>query len=233
MKLVKPGFYGVILLFFALSLYSCTPVSIENNKRILVQGKFVTPEGTALQGIRVSTITDINSFLSRGQGTLSEALSDQNGNISMVSLDVNPGILCLDITGTSNDRRLQSFTVCDSAFSRNETLLDLGEWVLKELIETRIIIRHNSDFNYSLKFESSSVEININDWNELNSYDEADLDSKYSTREGFINSENQVETLKLITADNSRVNLQLQNAQGVYIYEFEVDEIDNHYEIDL
>lgn len=233
MKFVKPGFYSVFVLFFALLLYSCTPVSIENNKRLLVQGKLVTPEGTALQGIRVRTITDINSFLSQGQGTLSETLSDQNGNISMVSLDVNPGILCLDITGSSNGRRLQSFTVCDSSFSRNETLLDLGEWVLKELIETRIIIRHNSDFNYSLKFEASSVELNIDDWNELNSYDEADLDSKYSTREGFINSENRVDTLKFITADNSRVYLQLQNAQGAYTYEFEVNEIDNRYEIDL
>lgn len=233
MNSIKSGYTCALIVAMLLLLQACTPVSIENNKRILVQGKFVTPEGTAIQGIRVSTTTDINSFLSRGQGTLSEALSDENGNISMVSLDVNPGILCLDITGTSNDRRLQSFTVCDSAFSRNETLLDLGEWILKELIETRIIIRHNSDFNYSLKFEASSVEINIDEWNELNYYDDADLDSKYSTREGFINSENQVDTLKLITADNSRVQLQLQNAQGVYTYEFEVDEIDNHYEIDL
>ena len=134
MNSVKSGYTCALIVALLLMLQACTPVSIENNKRILVQGKFVSPEGIALQGIRVSTTTDINSFLSRGQGTLSEALSDENGDLSMVSLDVDPGILCLDIKNTSNDRRLQSFTVCDSSLSREETLLDLGEFVLKEII---------------------------------------------------------------------------------------------------
>jgi len=216
-----------------LLLQACSPVSIENNKRILVQGKFVSPEGIALQGIRVSTTTDINSFLSRGQGTLSEALSDENGDLSMVSLDVDPGILCLKITNTSNDRRLQSFTVCDSSLSRKETLLDLGEFVLKEIIETSIIIRHDSDVYYTLRSEASSVRIGIEDWNELSSYDDSDLPSKYRTRESFFASENQVDTIRVITTNNSTVYLKLQSGLEEYTYEFEVNEIDAGYEIDL
>ena len=109
----------------------------------------------------------------------------------MVSLDVDPGILCLDIKNTSNDRRLQSFIVCDSSLSRKETLLDLGEFVLKKIIETSIVIRHDSDVYYTLRSEAPSVRIGIEDWNELSSYDDLDLASKYTTRESFLNSENQ------------------------------------------
>lgn len=233
MSSVKFGYTRAFIVFMLLLLQGCTPVSIENNKRILVQGKFVTPEGNALQGIRVSTTTDINGFLSRGQGTLSEVVSDENGDISMVSLDVDPGILCLDITNTSNDRRLQSFTVCDSSFSRKETLLDLGEFVLKKIIEMSIIIRHNSDVYYTLRSEASSVRIGIEDWNELSSYDNLELASKYRTRESFLSSENQIDTLRVTTTNNSTVYLKLQSAQEEYIYEFEVNEIDPSYEIDL
>lgn len=213
MNSLKSGYTCALIVLMLLLLQACTPVSIENNKRILVQGKFVTPEGIALQGIRVSSTTDINSFLSRGQGTLSEALSDENGDLSMVSLDVDPGILCLDIKNTSNDRRLQSFIVCDSSLSREETLLDLGEFVLKEIIETSIIIRHNSDVYYTLKSEASSVRIGIEDWNELSSYYDLELASKYKIRDSFLNSENQVDTLRVTTTNNSTVYLKLQSAQ--------------------
>jgi len=233
MNSVKSVYTCALIVLLLLLVQACTPVSIENNKRILVQGKFVTPEGIALQGIRVSTTTDINSFLSRGQGTLSEALSDENGDLSMVSLDVDPGILCLDIKNTSDDRRLQSFTVCDSSLSRKETLLDFGEFVLKKIIESSIVIRHDSDVYYTLKSEASSVRIGIEDWNELSSYDDLDLASKYRTRESFLNSENQVDTLRVITTNNSTVYLKLQSGLEEYTYEFEVNEIDASYEIDL
>ena len=233
MNSIKSGYTCALIVAMLLLLQACTPVSIENNKRILVQGKFVTPEGAAIQGIRVSTKTDIKGFLSRGQGTLSEALSDENGDVSMVSLDVDPGILCLDIKNTSNDRRLQSFIVCDSSLSRKETLLDLGEFVLKEIIGTSIIIRHNSDVYYTLRSEAPSVRIGIEDWNELSSYDDLDLASKYTTRESFLNSENQVDTLRVTTTNNSTVYLKLQSGLEEYTYEFEVNEIDASYEIDL
>ncbi|MFV8280848.1 hypothetical protein ACNKXS_04860 [Christiangramia marina] len=233
MNSIKSGYTCALIVAMLLMLQACTPVSIENNKRILVQGKFVTPEGAAIQGIRVSTTTDIKGFLSRGQGTLSEALSDENGDVSMVSLDVDPGILCLDIKNTSNDRKLQSFIVCDSSFSRKETLLDLGEFVLKEIIGTSIIIRHNSHVYYTLRSEAPSVRIGTEDWNELSSYDDLDLASKYTTRESFLNSENQVDTLRVTTTNNSTVYLKLQSGLEEYTYEFEVNEIDASYEIDL
>lgn len=222
-----------IILLLALLASSCTPVSIENNKRILIEGRIVGEDMQPLEGVNVRTSTYINRFLNRGIETLAEGTTNESGEISFVSLDVNPGMICLDIREFHGAENYQQIRICDSSSSRKANKFDLGDFQLRKQAIVTVVVSLDQNLGYTLSFEDDYTQYEIEDWNELSNFDNPDLVGEVSELSGVFNSENTRDTLRFRTLKNSSFALLIRYPVTQEIYEFDVNEEENIYEIDL
>jgi len=228
----KFGHYLVILILAFLAR-SCTPVSIENNKRILVDGRILGEDMQPLEGVEVRTATYVNRFLNRGIETLAKGTTNENGEVSFVSLDVNPGMICLDIGRFPGTENYQQIRICDSSSSRKANKFDLGDLQLRKQAIVTLIVSLDQNLGYTLSFEDDYAQYEIEDWNELSNFDNPDLVGEISELSGVFNSENIRDTLRFRTLQNSSFELLVRYPVNQEIYEFEVNQEENIYEIDL
>lgn len=212
---------------------SCTPVSIADNKRILVQGRILDNNGQPLENIRVRTTTSVNRFLNRSLETLSEDISDQDGEISFISLDVDAGNICLEISGDSQSENYESVTICDSDYSRDNSKFNLGDFQLKRVVDIALVTNLQQDLNFNLKYRATDSYFVIENWDDLEQYDTLSGADNIREISGTLESMNSRDTIYLRTLLNSNITLQINYPEGQEIYEFLIDEEDAIYEIDL
>lgn len=225
--------YFFALCLLALLVRSCTPVSVADNKRILVQGRIVGENGEPLENIKIRTTTNVWRFLNSGLETISEGATNENGEISFVSLDVDSGKICLEISGNSNSPQYQSFIICDPAYSRKNTKFDLGDFKLKKVADIMIIASVQQDLGFSLKYQNANSTLEIDNWDLLTEYDMLTLEDNYSELFGTLEAQYGKDTIYLRTLQNSNISLQLGYPEGEQIYDLEINAEDTVYEIEL
>jgi hypothetical protein len=196
-----------------LFVYSCTPVSIVDNKRLQVTGTIVNSEGQALEGFDVETRTYVGTGFFLGSPDLKKingTTTNADGKFSFTSLDVDSDELIVQINSNSDSLQdnFQSLTFLDNRSGREETLLDLGTIVLKRRVNITVVFNIEEPFGVQLLYPNPYPVITINNWNELEELPEELEYSRFRDMYTLVKADDDgLYRLRLETLENSEIIL--------------------------
>lgn len=225
---MKKNLLRILLLFTVFTAVGCLgdDVDIENNRRILVKGKIIDPQGVPIPNI---------SVLTSGFGDeLGRTSSDSDGNFKLISLDeqFDPLDIFINYENFTNTQDFYSSLAYYSPEHTDRVLYDMGTIVLGKRATLNLILKNSSGtediLNYEIKFTPSLCELPLNMTNppencDLSQNRSGSLSPSSENQPFYINSiqnSNVIFEYSINDGPTQTIEIPLTNEENTYVFEY-------------
>ncbi len=145
---MKANHFFFILIILPL-LLCCAETQVDNNVRVLVEGRVVDQNNNPIENASIKVVTDAG-FQGASPVTLAEGFSNASGNFEMVSLFGSNSIFYIEVSNGFDYSYYEYFT-STSEFRPDDLTFNINTAILNKL----------STFNYSI-VRQSTLDTTIN-----------------------------------------------------------------------